>query len=387
MNSCLPDDVRALLVCPGCRGPLQDGTESDVLSCPRCRIEYPIRFGIPVLLPPELQNLATDDAREVSHKALQMAHSDREAEDEFAVTRPRGAPALYGRLMQDKFRRSIIGFEHILPGSRALVICGGAGMDAELLVNAGARVILSDISLGVILKAGERARRFGLDFSLVVADAEALPFPDASIDVVYVHDGLHHLEQPALGLSEMARVARRAVSISEPARSLATKVAVRLGLAEVIEEAGNKVMRLTIAEIVGELAKQEFQAIRPHRYGMFYRHWPGYPMRLLSRPVVLPLVLAMLAVANQILGRYGNKLAVQAIRIDTTATGIPLEREVSRRAPIDRPAHKQPVGESVARVATSVSPVIAEPCTPATLEEQQHQVGELRRHERPQGNT
>jgi ubiquinone/menaquinone biosynthesis C-methylase UbiE len=41
-------------------------------------------------------------------------------------------------------------------------------------------VILSDIAVGVVLQARERARRFGLDFDLLVADAEALPFADAS---------------------------------------------------------------------------------------------------------------------------------------------------------------------------------------------------------------
>jgi ubiquinone/menaquinone biosynthesis C-methylase UbiE len=44
-----------------------------------------------------------------------------------------------------------------------------------------------------------------------VADAERLPFPDRSIDVVYVHDGLHHLARPEAGLAEMTRVARLAV--------------------------------------------------------------------------------------------------------------------------------------------------------------------------------
>lgn len=223
---------------------------------------------------------------------------------------------LYGRLLREKFRRSIIGLEELLPGSSVLVICGGSGLDAEFLVEAGARVILSDISLGVVLQARERSRRFGLDLALVVADAEALPFSDTSVQLVYVHDGLHHLERPALGLAEMARVARRAVSVSEPARSLATTAAVRLGWAQAREEAGNPVMRLTLDEIVHELGKRGFRPIRPHRYFMFYRHWPGRAMRTLSRPIVLPLAVAALNLANRVLGRHGNKLTVQAVRAD-----------------------------------------------------------------------
>jgi SAM-dependent methyltransferase len=244
----------------------------------------------------------------------QVEFFDQDPADDFGVTRPRGAPELYGWLLREKFRRSVIGLEHLLPGATALTICGGSGVDAEFLARAGARVILSDISLGVVLQARERARRYGLDITLVVADAEALPFRDASIDVVYVHDGLHHLERPALGLAEMARVARRAVSVSEPADAAATAAAVRLGLAENEEEAGNRVRRMTLDEISRELSSRGFRTIRPHRYAMYYRHWPGRAVRVLSSPPLLPLAQASLNVLNRVAGRFGNKLTVQAIR-------------------------------------------------------------------------
>jgi ubiquinone/menaquinone biosynthesis C-methylase UbiE len=243
-----------------------------------------------------------------------MAFFNQDPSDDFGIKRPRGAPELYGWLLGEKFRRSVLGLEDLLADSTILTICGGSGVDAEFLARRGARVILSDISLGVVLQARERARRFGLDIELVVADAEALPFRDSSIDIVYVHDGLHHLEQPAIGLAEMTRVARRAVSISEPAQALATAAAVRLGWAEKQEEAGNPVRRLTLDEIIAEVGARGFCAIRPHRYAMYYRHWPGLAVRLLSKPVLFPLAKAGFAALNRALGRYGNKLAVQAVR-------------------------------------------------------------------------
>jgi ubiquinone/menaquinone biosynthesis C-methylase UbiE len=175
--------------------------------------------------------------------------------------------------------------------------------------------VVTDISLGVLQQAAERARRFGLAFDLVVADAENLPFRNGSVDVAYVHDGLHHLERPALALAEMARVSRRAVSVSEPARAFATALAVRLGLAEHREEAGNVVRRLTLAEIVSELAAHGFGSIAPHRYAMYYRHWPGRAVRLLSRSRLLALARRGFLVVNRLAGRSGNKLAVQAIRV------------------------------------------------------------------------
>jgi ubiquinone/menaquinone biosynthesis C-methylase UbiE len=140
-----------------------------------------------------------------------------------------------------------------------------------------------------VLQARERARRFGLDLDVVVADAEVLPFADASVDIVYVHDRLHHLERPAVALAEMTRVACRGVSISEPARAFATSAAVRFGLADAREEPGNPVRRLTLDELTSELRAHGFRPVRPHRYAMYYRHWPGRAVRLLYSPSCCPL--------------------------------------------------------------------------------------------------
>jgi ubiquinone/menaquinone biosynthesis C-methylase UbiE/uncharacterized protein YbaR (Trm112 family) len=312
------EEFLELSCCPACRGRLVAGqTAEPLLVCTACRAEYPFHMEIPILLPPQVQREAAIHGEDLSHKERQIAFFDQDSADDFGITRPRGAPPLYGWLLREKFRRSIIGLEQLLPSATALTICGGSGLDAEFLARSGARVILSDISLGVILQARERARRFGLDFTLVVADAEALPFQDRSIDVVYVHDGLHHLERPARGLAEMARVARHAVSVSEPAAALVTAAAVGLGVAEAEEEAGNRVQRLTLDEITTELSARGFQPVRPHRYAMYYRHWPGGLMKVLSAPLVLPLVKAAFKMVNRAAGRFGNKLTVQALRTST----------------------------------------------------------------------
>jgi ubiquinone/menaquinone biosynthesis C-methylase UbiE/uncharacterized protein YbaR (Trm112 family) len=309
------DELLNVLACPVCRGAIMRGGGAPAgLTCAVCGARYPTRLGIPILLPPALQDVAASGDTPVGHKQRQVSFFDVDPADDFGVTRPRGAPELYGWLLREKFRRSVLGLEDLLPGSTALTICGGSGLDAEFLARAGARVILSDISLGVVLQARERARRFGLDIGLLVADAEALPFRDTSIDVVYVHDGLHHLENPALGLAEMTRVARSAVSVSEPAAAAATAAAVRFGWAEAREDAGNPVRRLTLDEIVSELSRRGFRPLQPHRYAMYYRHWPGRAVRILSKPLLFPLTRAGFGAFNRILGRYGNKVTAQAVR-------------------------------------------------------------------------
>jgi uncharacterized protein len=41
-------ELLEILVCPACRGPLQEA--NDTLRCGQCRRVYPIRDGIPILL-------------------------------------------------------------------------------------------------------------------------------------------------------------------------------------------------------------------------------------------------------------------------------------------------------------------------------------------------
>jgi SAM-dependent methyltransferase len=147
-----------------------------------------------------------------------------------------------------------------------------------------------------------------------------LPFADGAFDLVYIHDGLHHLEYPQRALVEMARVAARAVCVTEPADAAITRLAVRLGLALESEEAGNEVARLTPDEVVRSLASQGFRPARAARYAMYYQHEPGWAMRLFSNSMLLPLAKAAIKLSNRAAGRFGNKLNVQAIRLAEEAT-------------------------------------------------------------------
>jgi SAM-dependent methyltransferase len=233
---------------------------------------------------------------------------------DWEIDRPHGAPALYGWLMMEKLRRSVLGLEALLPGATVLTVCGGSGMDAEFLARAGATVIASDLSLGAAVRTRARAERYGLPIIPVVADAEALPFRARSIDVAYVHDGLHHLAEPEAGLLELARVARHGLSLNEPARAAATAVAVRLGWALTVEEAGNRVQRLDADWVAARLHVSGLRVVGADRYAMFYRHEPGPAIKLLSRPLLLPGAKAAMAAINLAIGRFGNKLSVRAVR-------------------------------------------------------------------------
>jgi SAM-dependent methyltransferase len=274
-----------------------------------------VEDGIPILLNDKSgaghDEIEHDHAK---HKHAQASHFDRQDEENFEITRPRGTPRLYGWLLRKKFDLGTAGIRPALQGATVLVLCGGSGMDGEFLADAGANVITSDISLGAARRASERARRFSLAVGSIVADVESIPVPNRGVDVTYVHDGLHHLAEPRLGVSEMIRVADKAVSITEPAVALATKFAVRLKLATDSEEAGNHVERLRPDEVRAWLETGGFVVTRAGRYGMFYRHSPGWAMRMFSTPGLALASMAAYEPAIALSGRFGNKLTVQAVR-------------------------------------------------------------------------
>jgi uncharacterized protein YbaR (Trm112 family) len=46
----LPQELLAILVCPKCKGDLEYRPTESVLVCTTCRLRYPVRDGIPIML-------------------------------------------------------------------------------------------------------------------------------------------------------------------------------------------------------------------------------------------------------------------------------------------------------------------------------------------------
>lgn len=46
----IPAPIRALLVCPKCHGSLTDSAKGVSLDCMNCKLRFPVRDGIPVML-------------------------------------------------------------------------------------------------------------------------------------------------------------------------------------------------------------------------------------------------------------------------------------------------------------------------------------------------
>ncbi len=71
---------------------------------------------------------------------------------------------------------------------------------------AGWRVILSDFSPGMLQEAKEKLTPSGHPFVFSVIDAQALPYADASLDVVVANHMLYHVPDRQRTLSEIQRV-------------------------------------------------------------------------------------------------------------------------------------------------------------------------------------
>jgi demethylmenaquinone methyltransferase/2-methoxy-6-polyprenyl-1,4-benzoquinol methylase len=108
-------------------------------------------------------------------------------------------------LGQDRrWRRAVVQAVNAQRGERVLDLAAGTATSSEPFVRAGADVVPTDFSLGM-LRVGKRRRP---DLPLTAGDATRLPFADASFDVVTISFGLRNVVDTSAALREMLRVTR-----------------------------------------------------------------------------------------------------------------------------------------------------------------------------------
>jgi demethylmenaquinone methyltransferase/2-methoxy-6-polyprenyl-1,4-benzoquinol methylase len=111
-----------------------------------------------------------------------------------------------------RWKRRVIELAAVQPGNRALDVCCGTGDLALALARRGAEVTGLDFSLAMLeIAEARRQRNFKSQISnlkFMPADAQQIPFPDASFDIVTVGYGLRNLSSWEKGLAEMHRVAK-----------------------------------------------------------------------------------------------------------------------------------------------------------------------------------
>jgi ubiquinone/menaquinone biosynthesis C-methylase UbiE len=94
------------------------------------------------------------------------------------------------------------------PGQRVLDVACGTGNLAVVAAKNGCNTSGIDIAPNSLAQARARAAEAGLPINFQEADAEALPFPDNSFDLVVSMFGVMFAPQPALATAEMLRVTK-----------------------------------------------------------------------------------------------------------------------------------------------------------------------------------
>ena len=109
------------------------------------------------------------------------------------------------------WKRRVAALAQIKNGDRALDLCCGTGDIAFALARRGAETTGLDFSAQMLQVAAARQRHLKSQIAylkFLQGDAQQLPFPENSFDVVTVGYGLRNLTSWERGLDEMHRVAR-----------------------------------------------------------------------------------------------------------------------------------------------------------------------------------
>ena len=107
------------------------------------------------------------------------------------------------------WKRYAVGVAAVREGARVLDLAGGTGDLARLFAKAAGatgRVVLTDINHAMLAEGRDKLIDLGAPLPVVQCDAEALPFPDRSFDVVSIGFGLRNVTRKENALAEMRRV-------------------------------------------------------------------------------------------------------------------------------------------------------------------------------------
>jgi SAM-dependent methyltransferase len=103
----------------------------------------------------------------------------------------------------------LVRFAEVSAGEQVLDIATGTGVVAITAALRGARVSALDLTPALIAQARENGRIAQTDIAWTEGDAEQLPYPDASFDVVLSQFGHMFAPRPDVAVSEIRRVLKR----------------------------------------------------------------------------------------------------------------------------------------------------------------------------------
>jgi len=116
-----------------------------------------------------------------------------------------------------RWKKRVVGLTRIEPGEQALDLCCGTGDLTLALAEKGAHVTGLDFSEPMLEVARKKAARFdatggaklsSANIQFIQGDAQQIPFPENSVDVLTIGYGLRNLSDLDAGLRDMLRVTK-----------------------------------------------------------------------------------------------------------------------------------------------------------------------------------
>lgn len=135
---------------------------------------------------------------------MELDQIQRKAQEQFARQSQR-----YGRghiLENIEDVAAAVGQFDLPAGARVLDVATGGGHTGLYLASLGHQVTLADLAQAMLDRAGQFAKERGLKVELRQHAAEALPYADASFDLVTCRVAAHHFSSPEKFISETSRV-------------------------------------------------------------------------------------------------------------------------------------------------------------------------------------
>lgn len=181
-----------LLACPVCKKPLSSAGRS--LACRRCRKNYPVKNGIPILI---------DEKNLPAH----LQHQIRYFESAAAHYRAKHTLAPWERRYVTRFGEYLGGYK----GKLLVDDASGSGYIALEAAKRGATVLACDLNLAGLVHIRRVADAMGVGerILMVCCSAESLPIRAGVADAIAANAILEHLPDDRAAAEDIDRIAKR----------------------------------------------------------------------------------------------------------------------------------------------------------------------------------
>ncbi|MFZ1164397.1 methyltransferase domain-containing protein [Mycobacterium sp.] len=191
-------DIRDILTCPRCRGPLRDGAAGLQCAQPSCGLAhqtFPMVAEQPALI--DFDQSIIDRAELLANAGSSCAGLSYEERSRGTLERTVSRVIFgYNRVAEAKVSQILADFKTLARPSRLLVIGGGA-------VGSGVQALYDDPEVQVVGTDIYHSPHLTL-----IADGHRLPFADESVDGVWIQAVLEHVLDPQQVVAEIHRVLR-----------------------------------------------------------------------------------------------------------------------------------------------------------------------------------